>query len=111
MPVPQFCKFHFLNNNNTFVPIIIIRTKTVYMVRFDNINIDKGCLHTEYPLHHAACKHNNQAPSFTKLGSNKSIPLVESIDIDSSSLCIQYYLGSQMSLIYKSTLQGLSPDT
>ena len=44
-----------------------------------------------------ACKHD-EAPSFTvsKLGSNKSIPLVESIDKDSSSFGIQYDLGSQM---------------
>ena len=72
----------------------------------------KGCLHNGHPLHHAACKHINKAPSFivSKLGNNKSIPLVESIDTGSSSIGIQYDLGSQISLISKSALQSLPPD-
>ena len=50
-----------------------------------------------------------EASSFTvsKLGSNKSTPLVESIDTASSSIGIQYDLGCQLSLISKSALQGL----
>ena len=66
----------------------------------------KGCTHDGFPLHGAACKHSDEAPSFTvsKLGSNKSIPLVESIDTGSSTIGIQYDLGSQLSLISKSAL-------
>ena len=54
----------------------------------------KGCLHDGIPANLAICKHNDKAPSFTvsKLGSN------------SSSFGIQYDLGSQISLISKSTL-------
>ena len=66
----------------------------------------------DIPYTHAACKHDDKAPSFivTKLGNNKSIPLVESMDTGSSSISIQYDLGSQISLISKSALQSLPSD-
>ena len=72
----------------------------------------KGCTHDGLPLHWTACKHSNETLSFTvsKLGSNKSIPLVESIDMGSLSIGIQYDLPSQLSLISKSALQHLPPN-
>ena len=44
------------------------------------------------------CMHSNHTPSFTvsKLGSDRSIPLVESVDTGSSSIGIQYDLDSQL---------------
>ena len=71
-----------------------------------------GCEHDGAPLHQHACMHSNHTPSFTisKLGSNKSIPLVDSVDTGSSSIGIQYDLGSQLSLISRSTLQELPPN-
>ena len=63
----------------------------------------KGCLHNGHPLQHAACEHDEEAPYFTisKLGNNKSIPLVKSMNSGSSSI------GTQISLISKSALQSL----
>ena len=71
-----------------------------------------GCEHNGIPLNQHVCEHSNHTPSFTvsKLESNRSIPLVESVDTGSSSIGIQYDLGSQLSLISRSTLQKLPPD-
>ena len=70
------------------------------------------CEHDGVPLNQHACMHSNHTPSITisKLGSNRFIPLVESVDTGSSSIGIQYDLGSQLSLISSSTLQKLPPD-
>ena len=78
----------------------------------DSVVCEIGCKLNGLPVNKFACMHNDQTPTFTvsKLGSNKSIPLVESIDTDTSSLGIHYDLGSQISLISKSALQNLSPD-
>ena len=71
-----------------------------------------GCEHDGVPLNQHACINGDHTPSFTvsKLGSNRSIPLVESVDTGSSSIGIQYDLGSQLSLISRSTLRNLPPD-
>ena len=70
-----------------------------------------GCEHYGAPLHQHACMHNNHTLSFTvsKLGCNMSISLVESVDTCSSSMGIQYDLGSQLSLISRSSLRELPP--
>ena len=72
-----------------------------------------GCVHNGVPLNQHVCIHSDHTPSFTvsKLGSNRSIPLVESVDTGSSSISIQYDLGSQLSLISKSALRNLPPNT
>ena len=79
----------------------------------------KGCKHNGYPLHFAACKHNDEAPSCTisvnKIDASgdaeRSIPLVETMTIGSASIGIQYDTGCQMSLIPKSVLQQLPEES
>ena len=66
----------------------------------------KDCQHNGYPLNRAACKHI----TVYKVGSNKSIPLVETLYFGSTSVCIQYDAGCQLSLISKSALQVLLVD-
>ena len=63
-------------------------------------------------MNRAACKHSNEAPSYTVsiLGSNKSIPLVETHCFGSPSIGIQNDTGCQLSLISKSALQVLPTD-
>ena len=58
-------------------------------------------MHDSLPLHGRACMHSNQAPtvSISKVGSNRSIPLVENIPLVTSSLRIQYDTGCELSLI------------
>ena len=72
----------------------------------------KGCKHNGYPLHYAACKHHDETPSYTvsKVGSDRSIPLVENIYLGSTSVGIQYDTGCQLSLISRSALQTLPTD-
>ena len=72
----------------------------------------KGCKHNGYPLYHASCKHSDEAPSYTisKVGYDKSIPLVENIYFGSTSIGIQYETGCQLSLISRSGLQPLPAD-
>ena len=69
----------------------------------------RGRQHDDFPVHRYACMHNNHAPtvSVSKVGSKKSIPLVENIAIGNVSLGIQYDTGCQLSLINQSALQGL----
>ena len=71
-----------------------------------------GCEYDGVPLQQHAYMHSNHTPFFTvsKLGSNRSIPLVESVDTGSSSIGIQNDLGSQLSLISRSTLRELPPN-
>ena len=66
-------------------------------------------MHDGIPVHRCACMHSNQAPtvSISKVGSDRSIPLVENIPLGSSSLGIQYDTGCQLSLISQSALQAL----
>ena len=66
-------------------------------------------MHNGIHIHRWACMHSNQAPtvSISKVGSNRSIPLVENIPLGSSSLGIQYNTGCQLSLISQSALQAL----
>ena len=61
----------------------------------------RGCMHNSVPVHRRACMHSNQAPtvSISKVGSNRSIPLVENIPLVTSSLRIQYDTGCELSLI------------
>ena len=75
----------------------------------------KGCKYNGYPLHFAACKHNEEAPTCT-ISVNKidaagdakrSIPLVETVNIGFVPIGIQYNTGCQMSLSSKSVLQQL----
>ena len=53
--------------------------------------------------------HSNQTPTITvsKVGTDKSIPLVENIPVGNFSLGIQYDTGCQLSLISQSALQTL----
>ena len=69
----------------------------------------KGCLHDGIPLNHAACKHNSKTPSTTisKLGSDKSIPMVETVMVNSAYLDIQYDTGCQLSLVNLTALKLL----
>ena len=71
----------------------------------------KGCMHGGFPVHHKACMHNNQAPFVTvgKVDVNKSVPLVEDIQVDKVTLGVQYDTGCQLSLISKSALSALPP--
>ena len=66
-------------------------------------------MHDGIPVHRCICMHSNQALtiSISKVGSNRSIPLVENIPLVSSYLGIQYDTCCQLSLISKSTLQAL----
>ena len=69
----------------------------------------KKCSHNNRPLNRFACKHNDEAPtvSVSKVGSERSIPLLENLDLGHLSLGIQYDTGCQLSLISKSVLQTL----
>ena len=69
----------------------------------------KGCQHNGHLLNHAACMHNNEKPFFkvSKVGSDKSIPMMESLLTSSTSLEIQYDSGCWLNLISKSILQLL----
>ena len=69
----------------------------------------KGCLHGGVPVHHKACMHYNQAPFVTvgKVSMNKSIPLVEDVQVGNITLGIQYDTGCQLSIISKSALSTL----
>ena len=53
--------------------------------------------------------HNNHTPTVyvSKVGSEKSIPLVENIPVGNISLGFQYDTGCQLSLISQSALQAL----
>ena len=63
----------------------------------------KGCKHNGYPVHKDACKHSDQAPSVTvsKVSSDRSVPLVETLKIYSEVIGIQYDPGCQLSLVTK----------
>jgi len=71
----------------------------------------KGCLHGGVPVHFRACMHNNQAPFVTvaKVTTNKSIPLLEDVQVGKVTLGVQYDTGCQLSIISKSTLSTLPP--
>ena len=64
------------------------------------------------PLHYAACKHNDKAPTciisenkINAAGDNdRSIPLVETVNSGSIPIGIHYDTGCQMSLNSKSVL-------
>ena len=78
----------------------------------------KGCKHNGYPLHYAACKHNDKTPSCTisvnkidtASDSERSIPLVETINIGPIPIGIQNDNGCQIRLMSKSILQQLPED-
>ena len=65
----------------------------------------KKCSHKGCPLNRFACKHNNEDPtvSIFKVGSDRSIPMVENIILGHLSLGIQYDTGCQLSLISRCT--------
>ena len=71
----------------------------------------KGCMHRGSPVHHRACMHNNQAPFVTaaKVNVNKSVPLVEDVQVGKITLGVQYDTGCQLSIISKSALSALPP--
>ena len=73
----------------------------------------KGCIHNRHPLNYAACKHSAKTPSITisKVGSDKSIPMMETSETSPAPLDIQNDSGCQFSLIYKSALLLLPPNT
>ena len=72
-----------------------------------------GCIHNEHPLNYADCKHSDERPSitFSKVGSNKSIPIMETLETSPAPLDIQYDSGCQFSLISKSPLLLLPANT
>ena len=74
---------------------VLSHVLTVLNVFFSNT---KSIYLSIYPLQHACFKHNDKALTFTvsKLQSHKSIPLVESKDIGSSTVGIQYDSGCQL---------------
>ena len=61
----------------------------------------KGCKHDGFPLYRHACMHSNQTPSVfvSKVASDRSIPLVETIPMGAFTMGIQYDTGCQLSLI------------
>ena len=67
------------------------------------------CLHDGMPLNRAASKHNDETSSATvsKVGSDKSIPMVENMMVDLTYLDIQYDTGCQLSLINLTALKLL----
>ena len=69
----------------------------------------KGCLEKGIPVHRRACMHNNQAPfiSVSKVSTDKSVPLVETILLGNTPIGIQYDTGCQLSLISKSALSTI----
>ena len=68
-------------------------------------------MHGGSPIHHRACKHNNQAPIVTvaKVDVNKSVLLVEDAQEGKITLGVQYNTGCQLSIISISALSILSP--
>ena len=69
----------------------------------------KGCSEKGIPVHRRACMHNNQAPfiSVSKVSTDKSVPLVETILLGNTPIGIQYDTGCQLSLISKSALSTI----
>ena len=69
----------------------------------------KNCTHNGLPLNHHTCKHSNNTPTVlvSKVGSDRSIPLVENIVFGIHSLGIQHDTGCQLSLISRSALQTI----
>ena len=69
----------------------------------------KGCLEKGIPVHKKACMHNNQAPftSVSKVGADRSVPLVETILLGNTPIGIQYDTGCQLSLISRSALSKI----
>ena len=61
------------------------------------------------PLNRAASKHNDETSSATvsKVGSDKSIPMVENMMVDLTYLDIQYDTGCQLSLVNLTALKLL----
>ena len=55
--------------------------------------------------------HNNQAPFVTvaKVDVNKSVPLIEDVQVGKVTLGVQYDTGCQLSIISKSALSALPP--
>ena len=73
----------------------------------------KGCIHDGIPVHHKICKHNDESPSITvsKVGSNKTIPMMDVLTVGSTKLNVQYDTGCQISLITTSALKLLPRST
>ena len=69
----------------------------------------RGCLQCGVPVHNKACMHHNQAPFVTvgKVSMNKSVPLVEDVQVGKITLGVQYDTGCQLSIISKSALSTL----
>ena len=69
----------------------------------------KGCLHDGVPVNLAICKHNDESLSLTvsKVGSNKTIPMMDILTVKSVQLDVQYDTGCQISLITTSALKLL----
>ena len=69
----------------------------------------KGCSEKGIPVHRRACMHSNQAPfvSVSKVRTDKSVPLVETILLGNTPIGIQYDTGCQLSLISKSALSTI----
>ena len=69
----------------------------------------KGCMEKGIPVNRRVCMHSNQAPfvSVSKVSTDKSVPLVETILLGNTPIGIQYDTGCQLSLISKSALSTI----
>ena len=76
-------------------------------------HVPRDAIHNGHPLHYAACKHSDETPSITvsKVGSDKSITMMETLETSPAPLDIQYDSGCQFRLISKSTLLLLPSNT
>ena len=84
------------------------KCKTTYSSGVSKV-CPKGCLENGIPVHKKACMHNNQAPfiSVSKVSTNQSVPLVETLNLGGTKIGIQYDTGCQLSLISRSTLSTI----
>ena len=105
-------------SDNHFCPSCMRELRSAHSCKLvfpngDSVVCEIGCQLNGFPVNKYACMHNDQTPSFTvsKVGSDKSIPLVESVNTSSSPISIHYDQGSEISLVSKSTLETLDPGT
>jgi len=84
------------------------KCKTTYKSGMSKV-CPKGCLERGIPVNRKACMHNNQAPfiSVSKVSTNQSVPLVETLNLGGTKIGIQYDTGCQLSLISRSTLSTI----
>ena len=84
------------------------KCKTTYNSSVSKV-CPKGCLENGIPVHKKACMHNNQVPfiSISKVSTDMSVPLVETVLLGNTPIGIQYDTGCQLSLISRSALSNI----